>query len=117
MVLIVLLCLVIIPFTAFTGLFFFPFLMLVVGFAYRVISISRMSATPGMWLMAIELRDSDDRPFDLPKAFFHTLGYSISMALPILQLVSIVLMCTTERRQGLSDLALGTVAMNRRAQG
>jgi len=106
---------VIVPFTAFTGLFFFGFLLLTVGFAYRVITIARGSATWGMRLMALELRDHEDRPLDLPLAFFHTLGYSVSMAMPLLQVISVVLMCTTARRQGLTDMVLGTVALNRRA--
>jgi uncharacterized RDD family membrane protein YckC len=104
-----------VPFTAFTGLFFFPVLMAVVGFAYRVVTIARGSATWGMRLMAIEFRGSDGQRFDLGLAFAHTLGLTISFALPILQVISIVLMLTGARGQGLSDLVLGSVAVNRRA--
>lgn len=109
------LTLVVIPFTAFIGLFFLPLLYMMLGFAYRVVTLSRGSATWGMRLMAIELRDRDDRPFDLSTSFLHTLGYTVSLAISPLQLISIVLMLSTERRQGLSDLVLGTVALNRRA--
>jgi uncharacterized RDD family membrane protein YckC len=109
------LTLVAIPFTAFTGLFFLPMLFLLLGFAYRVVTLSRGSATWGMQLMAIELRRHDDGPFDLPTAFLHTLGYSICIAMLPLQIVSMVLMLTTARGQGLSDIAMGTVALNRRA--
>lgn len=107
-------CLLILPFTAFTGLFFFPFLTLVVGFAYRVATLSNGSATWGMRLMAMELRDRNDRPFDLTTAFLHTLGYSMSMTVTILQVVSVVLVCSTARRQSLTDMVLGTVPVNRR---
>ncbi len=107
-------CLLILPFTAFTGVFFFPFLMLVVGFIYRVITLSTGSATWGMRLMAIELRDVRDRPFDFSTALFHTLGYSISWAMAPLQLISMIMMCVTARKQGLSDIVLGSVAVNRR---
>ena len=107
-------CLLILPFTAFTGLFFFPFLTLVVGFAYRVATLSSGSATWGMRLMAMELRDHRDRPFDLSTAFLHTLGYSLSMTVTIIQVVSAVLICTTARRQSLTDMVLGTVPVNRR---
>ena len=48
-------------------------------------------------------------------AFLHTLGYTVSIGMPLLQVISIVLMLTTERAQGLSDHVLGTVALNRRA--
>lgn len=109
-------CVMILPFTAFTGIFFFPFLMLVVGFAYRVITITNGSATLGMRLLAIEFRKSDGQRFDLSSAFLHTLGLSVSFAFPILQLISVVLMLTSARGQGLTDHVLGTVAINRAAR-
>jgi uncharacterized RDD family membrane protein YckC len=96
-------------------LFFFPVLMLIVGFVYRVITIANGSATWGMRLMAIEFRRADGARFDLGAAFLHTLGYSISWAFPILQLISVVLMATTEKGQGLTDHVMGTVALNRAA--
>ncbi|WP_354542920.1 RDD family protein [Roseovarius sp. MBR-78] len=113
--LILVLSLLVVPFTAFTGLFFFPVLMAVIGFAYRVVTIARGSATWGMRLVAIEFRAADGRRFDLGLAFAHTLGLTISFALPLLQVVSVVLMLTRPRGEGLSDLVLGSVAINRRA--
>lgn len=110
-----LICLLILPFTAFTGLFFFPLLMLTVGFAYRVVTLARGSATWGMRLVAIEFRTLSGHRFDLNMAFLHTLGFTLSCIFMPLQVVSIVLMLTTPRAQGLSDLLLGTVALNRRA--
>jgi len=112
---ILVLSLLVVPFTAFTGLFFFPVLMAVIGFAYRVVTIARGSATWGMRLVAIEFRAADGRRFDLGLAFAHTLGLTISFALPLLQVASVVLMLTRPRGEGLSDLVLGTVALNRRA--
>ena len=50
--------LLIVPFTAFVALFFFFALMAVVSFVYRVITLATGSATWGMRLMAIELRDA-----------------------------------------------------------
>ncbi len=114
-VVIVLTCVAVLPFTAFTGIFFFPLLILTVGFAYRVVTIASGSATWGMRLFAIEFRTAQGERFDLGTAFAHTLGYSISVALPVIQVVSIVLMLTTARGQGLTDHVLGTVALNRRA--
>lgn len=114
MIVIIGLCLVVLPFTAFTGIFFFPILMLLVGFFYRVITLTTGSATWGMRLMGMELRDLRDRPFDFGTALLHTLGYSVSWTMAPLQLISVVLMCVTERKQGLSDMVLGTVAVNRR---
>ncbi|MFD2739417.1 RDD family protein [Sulfitobacter aestuarii] len=112
--LIALICVLLLPFTAFTGLFFFPLMMLVVGFAYRVITLSNGSATWGMRLMGMELRDQADAPLDFTTAFLHTSGYAVSMAMAPLQLISVVLMATSARCQGLTDMLLGTAALNRR---
>ena len=114
--LIAVICVLILPFTAFTGILFFPFLMLVIGFAYRVVTLTTKSATWGMRLMSIEFRSQHGDRFDLGAAFLHTLGYSISVAFPILQVISIVLMLTSSRGQGLTDHVMGSVAINRSAR-
>ena len=114
-ILIALVALVIVPFTAFTGIFFFPLLLLIVGFVYRTATLTGGSATWGMRLFAIEFRTMHGERFDLGTAFAHTLGYSISIAAFPAQAVSILLMLTTPRGQGLTDHVLGTVALNRRS--
>ncbi len=116
MVLIGLVTLLIVPFTAFTALFFLPVLFLTVSFTYRVWSLAARSATPGMRLMSIEFRDRWGRKFDFGTAFLHTLGYTLTIATLLLQLLSIGLMLTSARKQGLTDLVLGTVAINRPAR-
>ncbi|WP_255571932.1 RDD family protein [Celeribacter sp. PS-C1] len=103
----------IVPFTAFTGIFFFPFLVAVVSFAYRVITIANGSATWGMRLMGIEFRDRNGARFDLGMAALHTTLFTVWCSVGILQVVSVVLMATTARAQGLTDLILGTAAINR----
>lgn len=113
MVLIALLCVLILPFTAFTGIFFFPFLILVVGFVYRVVTLANGSATLGMRFVGIEFRTQHGDRFELGHAFLHTLGYSISLSFFVLQVISIVLMLTTSRAQGLTDHIMGSVAINR----
>ena len=115
-VLIALLCLVLLPFTAFTGVFFFPLMIMVVGFVYRVLTIASGSATFGMHLMAIEFRRDDGTRFDFPTAFWHTVGYTVSWAVTPLQLVSVILMLVSARGQGLTDHVLGTTALNKRAR-
>jgi len=114
-VLILILCMFIIPFTAFTALFFLPFLYFVVGFVYRVATISSFSATPGMLMMAIEFRTLNAEKFDTSYAFFHTLGFTLTSSTVAPQIVSIALMLFTPRGQGLTDLVLGTAASNRAA--
>ena len=115
MVLIGLLCTLILPFTAFTGIFFFPVMMLVVGFIYRWFTIAAGSATWGMRIVGVSLRDHHGQPLESGTALAHTLGYSISVAIPPLQLISIAMMLLTERGQGLTDHLLGTIAVNQRS--
>ena len=112
-VLIALLTAVVVPFTAFLGLFFLPALYLFLGFLYRWVTLARGSATPGMRLAAIEFRDRFGDRFDSGTALLHTAGYTFSvMAFP-LQFVSIALMLISARGQGLTDHVLGTTALNR----
>ena len=108
-------CVLVLPFTAFTGLFFFPVLMLTVGFFYRWFTIASGSATWGMRLMAIELRNIAGARLTAGEAFLHTAGYTVSVVTAPLQLISMVLMLATPRGQGLSDMVLGTAAINRPA--
>lgn len=112
MVLILIVTALIVPFTAFTALFFLPGLFLVVGFLYRWITLTGRSATWGMRLMNIEFLDRNGQRFDAATAFLHTLGYSLSMAFVMPQLLSVTLMLISARGQGLSDHVLGTVAIN-----
>ena len=98
----------------FTALFFLPLVWMTVGFLYRWATIAGKSATPGMRLVSLELRRSDGSPFDGTTAFLHTAGYFFSVVTFPLQLISIVMMLLSEKKQGLTDMILGTVAINRR---
>ena len=88
----------------------------VLDFVYRTATLSRRSATWGMRLVGIELRDRRGEPLDGGQALAHTAGYMFSMVtfFPV-QVASIVTMAATERRQSLTDMVLGTAALNRRA--
>jgi len=114
LVLIVFICVLALPLTAFLGLFFWPVMLLVIGFAYRVVTLANGSATWGMRFAGVELRDAQGARFDMSLALGHTIGYTISFAFPILQVISVVMMLTGARGQGLTDAFLGTVALNRR---
>lgn len=92
----------------------FP-LMLLVGFVYRWLTIAGGSATWGMRMMAIELRTREGQPLTGGDAFLHTLGYTLSIAISPLQLISIIMMMVTPRGQGLTDMFLGTAMLNRSA--
>ncbi|HHC29132.1 MAG TPA: RDD family protein [Rhodobacterales bacterium] len=98
------------------GFFFFGVLILTITFIYRTVSLANRSATPGMRLAAIEMRTQSGARFDLTTAALHTLGYQISVSMVLPQIVSIVLMLTSPRAQGLTDHVLGTAAVNRSAR-
>jgi len=100
-------------FTAFIAAFFLPLVWLVLSFAYRMITIANRSATPGMRLTGIEFRNASGERFDLGTAFAHTLLYSLSVAFVVPQVISVILMMTGARAQGLSDHILSTAAINR----
>lgn len=102
--------------TAFLAVFVVAQLFFVVGFVYRVLTLTGGSATLGMRVMAIEFRDAHGHRFDFGQAFLHTLGYTISVAVAPLQLVSVAMMLLTERGQGLTDMVLGSTALNRQAR-
>ncbi len=105
------------PLTAFTALFYLPAMYLAIGLVYRTLTLASGSATWGMRLTGIELRTHEGREFDLRMALLHTLGFSISISVVVLQILSIALMLTTQRGQGLTDLILRTTAVNRTHSG
>ncbi len=108
-------CLLLLPFTAFTAFFWWPLLWLIVSFLYRWATLASGSATWGMRLLAIQIRDRDGSRLDPTTAFAHMLGYTVSMAVFPVQPLSIALMFALGRGQGLTDLVLGTAAINRPA--
>ncbi|WP_298906024.1 RDD family protein [uncultured Aliiroseovarius sp.] len=114
--LIVAICFVIGLLTFGIGFFLWGLVYLAVGFVYRTTALTNKSATLGMRLTAIELRRHDGQRFDRQTAALHTLGYYLSMSTFVLQTISIVMMFTTARGQGLGDMVLGTAAINRAAE-
>ncbi|SLN12933.1 RDD family protein [Ruegeria meonggei] len=110
-----LLCTVAILLTFGMGFFILALIYAVISFVYRVVTISNGSATLGMRFMGIELRDSFGARMDTGKAVAHTAGYFVSMAFPVLQIISVIMMLTSARCQGLTDTFLGTVMINQRA--
>lgn len=109
------LSLIVVLLTAFVGLFIWPLLYLVVGFAYRTVTLANGSATWGMRFAGVEIRNAFGERLDLGLALAHTAGYTLSIAIPLIQVVSIIMMLTSARGQGLTDAFLGTVALNRRS--
>ncbi len=90
-----------------------PLTFIAVSFLYRTGSIAAWSATPGMQLMNIELRNSMGARFSGGEAALHTLAFMVATGFVILQIISIVMMVMGSRHQGLHDLLIGSAAINR----
>ena len=110
-VLIGILATILIPFTAFTALIFLPFFFLFVGFAYRVFTLTGNSATWGMRLTGMEIRQEDGNRLDFGGALMHTFLYSVGVAIAPLQLISVILMLVSDKKQGLGDMIMGTAPL------
>jgi len=110
------LTLLVLPFTAFTGLFFLAPLYMTLGFFYRWGTMASASATPGMRFSGLVFLDRTGARLDAGSAFLHTAGYTASVVFVMPQLISVVLMLISARKQGLTDHVLGTVAINRPAR-
>lgn len=93
-------------------LWIWPILYLTVSFIYRAATIASGSATLGMRLMNIELRNGLGHRLNGGEAIVHTGLYLFLSASLILQLVSIGLMAASRRHQGLHDMILGSAAIN-----
>jgi len=91
----------------------FPLFYLVIDFTYRWMTISAGSATLGMRLMAIELRNWSGQRLDRQEAALHTGAFLVCAAFALPQFISMLMMAFGPRRQGLHDLFLGTAAINR----
>jgi uncharacterized RDD family membrane protein YckC len=90
-----------------------PVTYLAIGFLYRVGTLAGGSATLGMRLFGIELRDAGCRRLDGMQALLHVGGYYATMAFVLPAVASAGAILATPRRQGLTDLLLGTTAINR----
>ena len=96
----------------FIGWFFFPVIFLVVSLLYRIGSLANFSATPGMRLMNIEIRNHHGQRLDGTESALHTIAFLISSLFFLPQVASIVLMIANQRGQGLHDLLVGSAAIN-----
>lgn len=93
----------------------FPVAMFGLNLAYRIFCLQKWSATLGMRTVGIELRGSDGNRLDLSQSVFHTLVFVAIFASLIGALANMIVILVTDRNQGLHDLILGTVAINRPA--
>lgn len=97
----------------FIGWFFFPLIFVVLSFLYRVATITSGSATWGMRLFNIELRNREGQPLEGGEAVMHTLGYMIASAFFLPQVISVLMVLLSPRAQALHDHLCGTAAITK----
>lgn len=88
-------------------------LLMMKALLYWWFTIASGSTTWGMRLMAIEFRDHGGGQFESSSALLHTLGFTVSVEVAPLQLISIIMICVTPRGQGLTDHLMRSAAINR----
>ncbi|RFU14378.1 RDD family protein [Rhodobacteraceae bacterium W635] len=90
-----------------------PLFWIATSFLYRSLTIGTGSATLGMRLMNIELRNARGQRFDGGEAVLHTIAYLVCASFLLPQVLSIAMIALGPRHQSLPDLLLGTAAINR----
>ncbi|MEM9781199.1 MAG: RDD family protein [Pseudomonadota bacterium] len=85
------------------------------GLAYRTTLIAERSATLGMMLMGIELRDNMGRPLSLPLAFLHTCGFTAMTYLPPVLIASLIYAGVNQYGRTLHDALFQVTMINRPA--
>ena len=93
--------------------FLWPLFWIATSFLYRSISIGSGSATLGMRLMNIELRNASGDRLSGTEAMMHTGAYLVCASFFLPQVLSIGMIVLGERHQSLPDAFLGTAAINR----
>lgn len=95
------------------GLFFYPMLLFVGHIVYWVFTLSRNSATLGMALLGIEIRNSHGDKLTPPEAaWLH--GLFTALVIPVFPLIiSIIMMLVNTRGQSIQDYVLGMAAINK----
>lgn len=88
-------------------------IMVMTGFLYRWIMLVKRSATVGMILTGIEVRDAQGERMTPQSAFLHTAGYYATILFPPLMLIGWCLMATSPYRRTMHDLFIGAAVINR----
>lgn len=107
--------LILLPFTAFSAIFFFGFFSLLISVIYRTLTLAQKSATPGMRIMKIEFRTHLGERLSFNNALVTTLLFTASLSMVMPLLVSAVMIVFNQRARGLSDYLMGTAVINQAA--
>jgi uncharacterized RDD family membrane protein YckC len=95
------------------GAFMFPLMLLCINLGYRIFTLSRNSATLGMIITGIEIRNHRGDKLNITEAAWHTCIYTVVMIFFFGLIITAIMMLVNKRGQGLHDYFLGTTAINR----
>ena len=112
-VIIILISMVLVIGTFGIGAMIYPLLLLISNLGYRIFTLSRNSATLGMIVTGIEIRNGRGEKLNQSHAIWHTAIYTIVMVFMFGQIISIIMMLVNKRGQGVHDYFMGTTAINR----
>lgn len=90
-----------------------PLLFLGTAFAYRWLLVTHSSATLGMRITGVEVRDQNGNLLTRELAAMHTAGFMVTVTFLPLAIIGWILMASAPTRQALHDMVLGTVVINR----
>jgi uncharacterized RDD family membrane protein YckC len=82
-------------------------------FLYRWAMLAERSATVGMLVTGIEVRDATGDRLNPVMAFLHVAGFYVSVFVTPLIVIGWLLMASSPLRRLLHDLVIGTVVINR----
>ena len=85
------------------------------GVVYRWLMLAQRSATLGMILTGVEVRDGNGDKVSPGLGLLHTLGYTVTLYFFPLMIIGWILMATSPHKRLLHDLICGTVVINRPA--
>ena len=94
----------------------FPLMLIALagtGLFYRWIMLARRSATVGMMMLGIEVRDSAGERCSDGTAFLHSFAFLATLYFLPLAIIGWILMASSPHRRALHDMMLGTVVINR----
>jgi len=114
-VLVTILCFGLVIITLGLGAFIFPLLAFGANLAYRIYGLNTWSATLGMRMVGIEIRNMQGDRLDLKEATLHTLLFVFIFITGLGVFANALSVLISDRGQGLHDMILGTAAINRPA--
>jgi uncharacterized RDD family membrane protein YckC len=92
---------------------FFPLTLLIINLIYRIYFLKTRSATPGMIITGIEIRNHLGNRLSSDEALWHTVVFTLAMMFFFIQILSVAMMLFSRHGQGVHDYMRGTTAINR----